>query len=116
MDFLDTYALIRLVQGEAPLLTDDIITLDFQLAELYYHLLRLYNKKTANHFHMQLSTIATSLPKALIPEAMQFRREMKAKNLSYADALGYTFAQEQKIPFVTGDQAFKGMKGVKFLK
>ncbi len=40
----------------------------------------------------------------------------KKNALSYADAIGYVCALENNLVFVTGDDAFKGLKGVKFLK
>jgi hypothetical protein len=30
--------------------------------------------------------------------------------------LGYVLAQEIKLPFLTGDEGFKGLPGVKFVK
>ncbi len=55
-----------------------------------------------------------------IEKAMDFRAEFNAKNkknaLSYADAIGYIYARENGLEFVTGDDAFKGLKGVRFLK
>ena len=40
----------------------------------------------------------------------------KNKKMSFADAVGYATALNLKIPFLTGDEAFKGLPGVEFVK
>ena len=115
MEFLDTYALVMYVEGSLEA-GEEFVTLDMNLAELYYVILRRFNEKTADHFHRIFSAVAVPMPRELIPAAMKLRLEQKGKRFSYADCLGYTYAQVKALPFVTGDVAFKGMRGVKMVR
>ena len=53
-----------------------------------------------------------------IKHGMRFRLEMKLKkkNLSYVDALGYIIAKKNKIKFLTGNNEFKNLENVEFVK
>jgi len=44
-----------------------------------------------------------------------FREDNKKKNYSIFDAIGYKFAIENEMIFVTGDKAFKGLPKVKII-
>ena len=46
------------------------------------------------------------------------RKELKNKglNISYVDAVGYQVARERKIKFLTGDEAFRDLPDVEFVK
>jgi len=114
MDFLDTYALIAFAKGSYTI-EGESMTFDLNLAELYYSLLRIYNEKTAEHFFTRFSSISSGIPREIIPEAMRFRHEQRDRKLSYADAIGYVYARKHGYRFVTGDKAFKGLKGVKIV-
>ena len=48
-------------------------------------------------------------------KAVLFKNAMRVQKISFFDAVGYTFAREQGIPFVTGDKEFKGLPGVEFV-
>jgi hypothetical protein len=54
---------------------------------------------------------------ATLAKAAAFRRASQARpvRLSYVDAVGYVLAAELRLPFLTGDPAFKGVPGVEFL-
>jgi len=43
-------------------------------------------------------------------------RTRRKVNLSYADALGYEVAQRMGTKLLTGDEAFKGLENVEFVK
>ncbi len=53
-----------------------------------------------------------------IKEAMKMRLRLKAgkTSLSYADALGYHLAKKLGMKFLTGDDAFKHLPNVEFVK
>ncbi|MCB0273119.1 MAG: PIN domain-containing protein, partial [Bdellovibrionales bacterium] len=118
MKFLDTYALVKIVQGDLlvkKLLSEELVTFDLNLAELYAALLRLYDKKTADKYYLLFSSISQAFPSSLIPRAMIWKKTHAQHKFSYADALGYIFAQTKGVDFVTGDKEFKSFKGVLFL-
>ncbi len=51
---------------------------------------------------------------AIIARAVELR--LKNKSLSAPDAIGYAKARELGIPFLTGDEDFRELKGVEFIK
>ena len=46
---------------------------------------------------------------------MKYRIDNKKENLSIFDYVGYIFALENNLKFVTGDKAFKNKEGVVFV-
>lgn len=97
-------------------LDDDAVTLFGNLAELYFITLRDSGKEVAEHFFNIFMGIAEEMPVELIPEAMAFRKENAKIHFSYFDSFGYAYALKNKMKFVTGDRAFKGMKGVEIVR
>jgi|SRR3989344_752115 len=117
--FLDSYALIEIAEGNpaySPYLESDVVTLKENLAELFYFLIKKYDKNVAILFLEKFSKIADDLPLSLISKAMIFRYEHKDKKFSYIDCFGYTYATENKIIFLTGDRGFKDKEGVKIVR
>ena len=51
-----------------------------------------------------------------IPRSKMGCRTRRKVSLSYADGLGYEVAQRMEIKFLTGDEAFKGLENVEFVK
>ena len=51
-------------------------------------------------------------------EGMKRRLELRRmkKNLSYADALGYTVSLRLRARFLTGDKAFEDLENVEYVK
>lgn len=117
--FLDTYALVEITKGNKNFekyLDSDAITLRLNMAELYHSNLSDFNEKTADHFFKLFARLTFEMPPEIIPKAVTFRKLHNKKNLSYADCFGYIFAMENKRLFLTGDKAFRGMKGVEFVR
>jgi len=117
MKFLDTYALIELLRGNPRyerFEEEEWCTLAENLAELAYALLKEGRDDVVEETVQRLGGRAVQLPTILVVAAMRFRHEQRRKKFSYIDALGYTYARKQKIAFVTGDSAFKGLEGVEF--
>lgn len=115
--FLDTYVLCEILQGNEKYfayIDEDFVILDLILVEFYWVILREYNEATARYWlsKLQLNSFPCSLD--LMAKAMINRRKLK-RNLSFFDAVGYTYAQEKNILFVTGDKEFKTLPGVEFV-
>ncbi|MBI4210359.1 MAG: hypothetical protein HY544_02525 [Candidatus Diapherotrites archaeon] len=53
---------------------------------------------------------------SVIIEANGFRKENKRLKMPYIDCLGYAIARSRGIKFLTGDNAFKGLENVEFVK
>ena len=116
---LDTYALVEIGEGNPRfsfLLNEDYVIADIALAEFYGVLLRGKGLAVADAWKQRYEPYCVALSFSSLIEAVKFRFANKHLGLSFFDAVGYAFSQENGYTFVTGDQAFKGMKGVKFVK
>jgi predicted nucleic acid-binding protein len=111
MAFLDTSIIIEFIAGRTTLPEEEHVTLDLNLAELHYIILRNAGTAEATRYFIAFSRFAAGLPREMIPEAMEWRRKNSKKEFSYADALGYAYARRKNTTFITKDQAFKGMPG-----
>ena len=114
--FLDTYAMIEILQGNPnfnSFLDKEKYTTDFNLLELAYYLVRN---------DLQESTIEPFLrfrldiDKSWFFEAAKLKKEYARREFSYCDAIGYIAAIKSGMIFVTGDQQFKDMPNVEFVK
>jgi len=52
----------------------------------------------------------------IILAATKFRKHYHQRNLSYADCIGYVYAVRNNLKFLTGDEQFKDLLGVEFVK
>ena len=117
--FLDTYALIEIAEGSPKYqkyLESDAVTLNDNLAELFYFLLKKYDEKAANFFLDKFARLAVELPIEIIAKAMVFRYQHAKMNFSYIDCFSYIYALEDKRFFLTRDRAFKGMANVELVR
>ena len=117
--FCDTYALIELLNGNpdyANYIYADLVTLDLNLMELYYSSLRDSGKHIANKDFHQFVPFSYSFSKSIIPIAMEFKLKYRKENLSYVDCVGYVFAKQNNLLFLTGDEKFEKKENVKFVK
>lgn len=84
--------------------------------ELAYFLLRIgRDDKISVIFNDYLRYNVEPSANALI-EAVKFKFMHRKKKLSYADCLGYAVAKENKVRFLTGDEKFRNMDNVEFVK
>ncbi len=117
--FLDSYALHELFAGNEGYSkfqnNSALITTRLNLMEFYYALLRL-NSENAEQYYDRMLKFTVEISDDTIKKAMRFRLRNKTKDLSYVDAIGYISALEKGAVFVTGDQQFKDMENVEFIK
>lgn len=118
--FADTYALIEFVRGNRHyskyFLENKTSTTRLNLMELYYATLREGGEELAEEYYESFLSSAINIDDETIKDAMKFRYSVKKKKLSYVDAIGYMLALEKGIKFLTGDNQFKGMADVEFVK
>ena len=117
--FCDTYALIEIIRGNNNynIYTNFIlITSELNLMELYYSLFRDYGKPLAEKYFNQWEISAIRIPTSLIKTAMELKYIHNKEKLSYIDCMGYVYAMENGVPFLTGDSKFKNKDGVEFVK
>ena len=121
MLFFDTYAIIEIIKGSPsykPYTKEQFITTNYNLMELYYSLLRLFDEKTAEHYYAIFLPACVTVSDATIKAAMKFRLiQRKQKNLiSYIDCIGYFVALENDVKLLTGEKHFKQLNNVEFVK
>ncbi len=84
--------------------------------ETYFILLKKLNKEAAEKALTMLFPIIAAPSETIVKNAMKFRLENEKLGFSYADALGYTYAKEHNMQFLTCDNAFKSLPGVVLLR
>ncbi len=117
--FFDSYALIELAKGNphyVQYVDNQIIITIFNLVEFTYSVLLDYGEKKAEEICRAFQDCVVEVSPEIILEALKFRKEHHRRNLSYADCLGYIYAQKNKLIFLTGDEQFHNLVGVEFVK
>lgn len=116
---LDTYALAEIGDGNpkfAEFLNKDIIITDLTLAEYYSVLYRDGKEDKAIYWHSRLASFCKQVSRDILIKALKYRIDNKKEDLSIFDCVGYTYALENNIKFVTGDRAFKNKESVLFIQ
>ncbi|MBS3052997.1 MAG: PIN domain-containing protein [Candidatus Aenigmarchaeota archaeon] len=116
--FFDTYALIEIFKGNVnyeEYSKSDIATSYFNLLELYYNLIKTYDKKIAMKFIETLKDFCVPINIDMIFDASTFKLNYP-KKFSYADSIGYIIAKRLGLKFLTGDMQFKELDNVEFVK
>ncbi|MBN2052472.1 PIN domain-containing protein [Candidatus Woesearchaeota archaeon] len=118
--FFDTYAFIEAINGnknyQPYMKGSTIITTLLNLMELHYITLKDISEKIADAHYEFFRDLAIDISDEVIKKANIFRYANRKKKLSYTDCIGYTLARMRNIKFLTGDNAFKGIEGVEFVK
>ncbi len=113
MYFLDTYAMIEYFRGTQRYVqlieNNKFFTSNFQLIELYYSSLRNMGEEMADDYFEAFSLVKVEIPERTLKNAMKTRLlfQNDKKYISYVDAIGYQYAVDNKMKFVTGDKEFK---------
>lgn len=118
--FYDSYAIIEFVNGNEKFkvyfLENEGITTIYNVMEVYYSVLREESEEKAKKALELLKSLIIYPTLDDVEEAMKFRLKFKNKRLSYADCLGYFLAKKTNIKFLTGDDGFKDLPNVEFVK
>ncbi len=117
--FYDTYALIEIHQGNEKYwdyIKGPIVISSLNLIELRYHFVRLHEREEGEKYIKYLSAFVVEIPNNVLWEAMELKFLKKADDLSFVDCIGYIYAQENGMRFLTGDQKFKDLPGVEYVK
>lgn len=118
MRCLDTYALVEIHDNNPNvqnLLNEGAVIPDIVMAEFYGIIYGRFNLQTAEYWYRRLHHLCTPVPISILLKAAKYRSDYKKENLSFFDCVGYIYAQEHNIPFVTGDRAFQYREGVEFI-
>lgn len=115
--FFDTYAFFEIIRGNPNYKRyseAQAITTIFNLAELNYNLRKEKSKSTADRYTDKYKTFLAPVSLENVKEAMDLK--IKNKDLSIPDVIGYVVAKKYGVLFLTGDEGFKGMVNVEFVK
>lgn len=116
---LDTYALweIQYANPKFSLFSNEsFVITEWTFVEFYRSILKQYDKITADYWLRKLRPFIRKVEIEILLKAVVFQEENKKTDMSVYDCVGYTFAQENNLLFVTGDKEFKGRKGVLFIQ
>ena len=115
--FFDTYAFFEIIRGNPDyerFKEVNVLTTIFNLAELNYGLKKQKNKEIADNYTKKYWEFLVNVSLEDIKEAMDLK--IKKKYLSIPDAIGYIIAKKYNIKFLTGDEDFRDMESVEFVK
>ena|SRR3989344_7714040 len=118
MKCLDTYPLIEISSGNNKFLgflNEKIIIPNLILIEFYGLMYRKYNLKTAEYWYNKLLQFKVDVSIEILKKAIIFKNDNNKSNISFFDAVGYIYACENNLVFVTGDKEFKNKEGVEFV-
>lgn len=116
---LDTYALAEIGEGNPKFLQfldKEILITDFTLAEYYSVLYRDGKEEKAVYWHKKLAAFCHAVNREVLIKSLKYRIDHKKENLSIFDCVGYIFALENNLKFVTGDREFKNKENVVFIQ
>jgi len=115
--FFDTYAFFEIIKGSEnyqKYVNSKVITTIFNLAELNYNLKKEKSKEIADQITKKYSSFAVKVLLEDIEEAMDLK--VKNKDFSIPDVVGYIIAKRYGVKFLTGDEDFRNLDNVEFVK
>ena len=126
MYFLDTCAMIGYFENKSRYVkiieNNEFCLSKFQLMELYYISLRNMGEELAERYYETFALYEVDIHEKTLKNAMRKRLELqkikihgKSLNVSYVDAIGYQYALENNLKFVTCDPAFENLDAVEFI-
>lgn len=116
--FADSYAIIELVRANAnyrPFLDAHLEYTQLNLFEAYHAFAKQWGEKRANELMDGLQK-PTEFDNDTIRRAALMKMHFKERRMSMADVIGYVVAIKKGIPFLTGDQQFKDLPNVAFVR
>lgn len=117
--FFDSYAIIEILNGNENYKKYEncaVIITKLNLFEVFYSLLRNVDNEKADFFIDNYYDLTIDFNKNIIKKAAEFRLEHKKRKLSMTDCIGYVLALEFGVRFLTGDEEFKDMENVEYVK
>ncbi len=117
--FFDSYAVIEILRNNehyTKYASAIVFMTKLNLFEVYYAILRQDGRKEADSFLSQHASFAVDYDDGVIAEAAQLKLLHKSRKISMADAIGYIVAKRFSMKFLTGDQQFKDLENVEYVK
>ena len=115
--FFDTYAFFEVIRGNPkydPYIDAVAVTTVFNLAELNYGLKKNGDARETDAITARYWPSVVEVTLEDVQAAMSLL--LKQKDMSIPDVIGYTVAKRLGIRFLTGDDDFRDMPNVEFVK
>mgnify|MGYP001605057381 CR=1 FL=1 len=119
MLYYDTYILVEIKQENPKFikfLDQDFIINDMTMAEFYIIIYKEKGQSEADYWHKRLASYCHPVSREILIKALKYRIDHKKEDLSIFDCVGYIYALENNLKFVTGDKEFKNKEGVLFIQ
>ena len=119
MYFFDTYAIIEILKNNQkylPYQEYPVIITPLNLIEITYSVLLDYGEERSKIIYKLFCDCVEEIDETIILQALEFRKQYNKRNLSYADCMGYTYALLNNLKFLTGNEQFKDLPQVEFIK
>lgn len=117
--FFDTYAFVEIIKGNLnylPYSNVAIITTKLNMFELYHGCLKDKNEELGKEIIQKYYPLIKDFDEEVIKEAAKLKFKLNKRDLSMTDCIGYCFAKQLGIKFLTGDKQFQDMENVEFMK
>ena len=117
--FFDTYALVEVVKGNPNynrFSENSFVTTTLNASEFYYFLLSNLTENKVNEIFNKFNFSYIEIDEESAIEGAKFRKKNYKRDLSYADCLGYILAKKKGLNFLTGDEFFKDVENVEFVR
>ncbi len=88
----------------------------FNLYELYVQTLKNNGEQIAKKAFNDCKKMLIEIKDAHIFLAASFKTRDKKTHFSYTDAIGYAIAETEGLMFVTGDNEFRNLPNVQFIR
>ena len=94
----------------------EIVTTKLNLFELYLGILRESNEKNAQIVLDKYYPFVVDFDENVIRNAAKLKHSLNKRDISMTDCMGYSLAKQLGIKFLTGDDAFRDLDNVEFVK
>lgn len=117
--FFDSYAFFEIIKENKnylPYLNSEIITTKLNLFELFHGFMKDKNEELAKVSLEKYYPFAVDFDNEVIIEAAKMKAQLNVRKLSMTDCIGYCLSKQLGIKFLTGDEQFKDLDNVEFVK
>ena len=117
--FFDTYAFVEIGKGNPDYQKYSgikFLTTKLNLMELALFLRREKREHEIKELFTEFSRFAIDYDDDTLLEAAKMKFDHKGKFLSYIDCIGYILAKKHNARFLTGDEKFRHLDNVEFVK
>lgn len=117
--FFDSYAFFEIFKGNPDYnryKNCEIVTTKLNIFELFHGFIKDKNEELAKISLEEYYPFVEDFGEEVIIEAVRMKARLNIRKLSMADCIGYCLSKQLGIKFLTGDEQFKDLDNVEFVK